>query len=165
MTALEDSCIRSFAMKSDTEGIFGLFEEKDKDSLAFFGPEDSTSITSLVKGTISDAIYHPHYDCYFIWVSETNTVYRVNTDRTVVKMDSDIENVNYLSKAFKVYKNYLFVNQERSWIVYSNLDQPEPTRVEIKIEQDNVVCFNWKVLSDDRIVYMSINSRVDICDW
>ena len=165
VTNLEDHCIRCLAMKSSTEGVFGLFEEAGKNSLAFYEPEDKTTISDAIQGTISDAIYHPVYDCYFVWVSETNSVFKVNMDRTVVKMEENLENVNYLSKAFQIYKDYLFINQERSWIVYNNLDAPEPTKREIPLKQENMVCFQWKVLSDDRILYMSINSKVGIVDW
>ena len=128
ITALADSCARSVAMKDDTQGIIGLFEDKDKNSLAFYGPEDTTEILDDIKGTVSDCIYFEHYKCYFAWCAETNTVYRISEDRKVTRMDHDIENVNYLSKAFKTYKDYLFINQERGWIVYSKLDQPEPER-------------------------------------
>ena len=55
ISALADLCARSVAMKDDTQGILGLFEDKDKNSLAFYGPEDTTEILDDIKGTVSVA--------------------------------------------------------------------------------------------------------------
>ncbi len=165
ISAASEYCIKTMAFKNDTEGVIGLVDDAERETLMIFGPNNTSDKVPGIKGTIHDMIYFPLYKSYFAWCAEDNGIYQIQEDFSVRCIAKGLDNVNYLSKAFKIYGEYLFVNQERGFRVYSGLNNPEPTMKEIKLKHKNSVAFNFLVLSDDRILYLSPNSLLMICDW
>jgi len=165
VSAARGNEIKTMAFKNDIEGVIGLKGDSEDNTVIWFGVNDTATKIEGIKGSIHDMIYFPLYKSYFAWCLQDKGLYQIREDQTVRCIVNGVDNVNFLTKVFRIYGKYLFVNWERGFKIYSGLNNPEPKVKVVKLEHKNSVAFYYNVLSDNRILILSPNSLLLICDW